>query len=168
MIIFKSVKWKNFLSTGNTFTTIDLDRQPTTLIVGDNGAGKSTILDALCFVLFNKPFRIIKKSQLVNSVNNTETVVEVNFEIGTRKYRVMRGIKPNKFEIYCNDKMVNQDANSRDYQKYLEQNVLRLKIYCDSFLLNTCQNKTISTIIENARIKVLLFLYLIFLYYQTL
>ena len=76
MIIFKSVKWKNFLSTGNTFTTIDLDRQPTTLIVGDNGAGKSTILDALCFVLFNKPFRIIKKSQLVNSVNNTETVVE--------------------------------------------------------------------------------------------
>ena len=126
MIIFKSVKWKNFLSTGNTFTTIDLDRQPTTLIVGDNGAGKSTILDALCFVLFNKPFRIIKKSQLVNSVNNTETVVEVNFEIGTRKYRVMRGIKPNKFEIYCNDKMVNQDANSRDYQKYLEQTILKL------------------------------------------
>ena len=126
MIIFKSVKWKNFLSTGNTFTTIYLDRQPTTLIVGDNGAGKSTILDALCFVLFNKPFRIIKKSQLVNSVNNTETVVEVNFEIGTRKYRVMRGIKPNKFEIYCNDKMVNQDANSRDYQKYLEQTILKL------------------------------------------
>ena len=126
MIIFKSVKWKNFLSTGNTFTEIFLDRQPTTLIVGDNGAGKSTILDALCFVLFNKPFRIIKKSQLVNSVNNTETVVEVNFEIGTRKYRVMRGIKPNKFEIYCNDKMVNQDANSRDYQKYLEQTILKL------------------------------------------
>ena len=126
MIIFKSVKWKNFLSTGNTFTTIYLDKQPTTLIVGDNGAGKSTILDALCFVLFNKPFRIVKKSQLVNSVNNTETVVEVNFEIGTRKYRVMRGIKPNKFEIYCNDKMVNQDASSRDYQKYLEQNILKL------------------------------------------
>ena len=126
MIIFKSVKWKNFLSTGNTFTTIYLDRQPTTLIVGDNGAGKSTILDALCFVLFNKPFRIIKKSQLVNSINNTETVVEVNFEIGTRKYRVMRGIKPNKFEIYYNDKMVNQDANSRDYQKYLEQTILKL------------------------------------------
>ena len=126
MIIFKSVKWKNFLSTGNAFTTIYLDKQPPTLIVGDNGAGKSTILDALCFVLFNKPFRIIKKSQLVNSVNNTETVVEVNFEIGTRKYRVMRGIKPNKFEIYCNDKMVNQDANSRDYQKYLEQTILKL------------------------------------------
>jgi len=126
MIIFKSVKWKNFLSTGNTFTTIYLDKQPTTLIVGDNGAGKSTILDALCFVLFNKPFRIVKKSQLVNSVNNTETVVEVNFEIGTRKYRVMRGIKPSKFEIYCNDKMVNQDASSRDYQKYLEQNILKL------------------------------------------
>ena len=126
MIIFKSVKWKNLLSTGNSFTTIFLDRQPTTLIVGDNGSGKSTILDALTFVLFNKPFRIVKKAQLVNSVNNSETVVEVNFEIGTRKYRVMRGIKPNKFEIYCNDKMVNQDASSRDYQKYLEQNILKL------------------------------------------
>ena len=115
MIIFKSVKWKNLLSTGNSFTTIFLDKQPTTLIVGDNGSGKSTILDALTFALFNKPFRIVKKAQLVNSVNNSETVVEVNFEIGTRKYRVMRGIKPNKFEIYCNDKMVNQDASSRDY-----------------------------------------------------
>jgi DNA repair exonuclease SbcCD ATPase subunit len=120
------VKWKNLLSTGNSFTTIFLDRQPTTLIVGDNGSGKSTILDALTFVLFNKPFRIVKKAQLVNSVNNSETVVEVEFEIGTRKYRVMRGIKPNKFEIYCNDKMVNQDASSRDYQKYLEQNILKL------------------------------------------
>ena len=126
MIIFKSVKWKNLLSTGNSFTTIFLDKQPTTLIVGDNGSGKSTILDALTFVLFNKPFRIVKKAQLVNSVNNSETVVEVEFEIGTRKYRVMRGIKPNKFEIYCNDKMVNQDASSRDYQKYLEQNILKL------------------------------------------
>ena len=126
MIIFKSVKWKNLLSTGNSFTTIFLHRQPTTLIVGDNGSGKSTILDALTFVLFNKPFRIVKKAQLVNSVNNSETVVEVEFEIGTRKYRVMRGIKPNKFEIYCNDKMVNQDASSRDYQKYLEQNILKL------------------------------------------
>ena len=126
MIIFKSVKWKNLLSTGNSFTTIFLDKQPTTLIVGDNGSGKSTILDALTFVLFNKPFRIVKKAQLVNSVNNSETVVEVEFEIGTRKYKVMRGIKPNKFEIYCNDKMVNQDASSRDYQKYLEQNILKL------------------------------------------
>ena len=113
-------------STGNSFTTIFLDKQPTTLIVGDNGSGKSTILDALTFALFNKPFRIVKKAQLVNSVNNSETVVEVEFEIGTRKYRVMRGIKPNKFEIYCNDKMVNQDASSRDYQKYLEQNILKL------------------------------------------
>ena len=126
MIIFKSVKWKNLLSTGNSFTEIFLNGQPTTLIVGDNGSGKSTILDALTFVLFNKPFRIVKKAQLVNSVNNSETVVEVKFEIGTRKYRVMRGIKPNKFEIYCNDKMVNQDASSRDYQKYLEQNILKL------------------------------------------
>ena len=126
MIIFKSVKWKNFLSTGNTFTEIQLDRQPTTLIIGENGSGKSTILDAMCFVLFGKPFRTVNKSQLVNSINNSATEVEIDFNIGTREYKIMRGIKPNKFEIYCNGKMVNQDANSRDYQKYLEQNILKL------------------------------------------
>ena len=120
------MKWKNFLSTGNTFIEIQLDRNPTTLIIGENGAGKSTILDAMCFVLFGKPFRVINKSQLVNSVNTRETLVEIEFKVRTRDYKVIRGIRPNKFEIYCNDKMVNQDANSRDYQKYLEQNILKL------------------------------------------
>ena len=120
------MKWKNFLSTGNTFIEIQLDRNPTTLIIGENGAGKSTILDAMCFVLFGKPFRVINKSQLVNSVNTRETLVEIEFKVRTRDYKVIRGIRPNKFEIYCNGKMVNQDANSRDYQKYLEQNILKL------------------------------------------
>lgn len=126
MITFNTVRWKNFLSTGNNFTEIQLDRSETTLIVGENGAGKSTILDALCFGLYGKPFRVINKPQLVNSINTGATIVEVEFTIGTRKWKVIRGIKPNKFEIYCDDQMVNQDANSRDYQKYLEQSVLRL------------------------------------------
>ena len=120
------MKWKNFLSTGNTFTEIQLNRQPTTLIIGENGSGKSTVLDAMCFVLFGKPFRTVNKSQLVNSINNRETEVEIEFNVGTREYKIMRGIKPNKFEIHCNGKMVNQDANARDYQKYLEQTILKL------------------------------------------
>ena len=126
MIIFKNVKWKNFLSTGNTGISIDLDRNPQTLIIGDNGAGKSTILDALCFGLFGKPFRVISKNQLINSINGTGTEVEVTFKIGTKNYRVFRGIKPNKFEIYCDDVMVNQEAHARDYQKILEQQILKL------------------------------------------
>ena len=126
MINFHYVRWKNFLSTGNTFTEIELDRNSTTLIVGENGAGKSTILDALCFGLFGKPFRVISKTQLINTINDREAVVEVEFSIGTKKWKVIRGIKPNTFEIYCDGVMINQEANSRDYQKYLEQNVLRL------------------------------------------
>tara|TARA_A100001011_G_scaffold29967_1_gene28987 strand:- start:39 stop:1748 length:1710 start_codon:yes stop_codon:yes gene_type:complete len=126
MINFNCVRWKNFLSTGNTFTEIPLDKNATTLIVGENGAGKSTILDALCFSLFGKPFRVISKSQLVNSINDRETVVEVEFSIGTKEWKIIRGIRPNIFEIYCDSILVNQDANSRDYQKFLEQNVLRL------------------------------------------
>ena len=126
MIIFKYVRWKNFLSTGNNFTEIQLDRNPTTLILGENGAGKSTVLDALCFGLFGKPFRSINKPQLLNSVNNSNCLVEVEFEIGSKKLKVIRGIRPNVFEIYINNKMYNQDANVRDYQKYLEQQVLKL------------------------------------------
>ena len=126
MIIFKYVRWKNFLSTGNNFTEIQLDRNPTTLIIGENGAGKSTVLDALCFGLFGKPFRNINKPQLLNSVNNSNCLVEVEFEIGSKKLKVIRGIRPNVFEIYVNNKMYNQDANVRDYQKYLEQQVLKL------------------------------------------
>ena len=126
MITFKYVRWKNFLSTGNNFTEIQLDRSPTTLIIGENGAGKSTILDALCFGLFNKPFRNISKSQLVNSVNGGSAMVEVCFNVGGKEVRVCRGIKPNKFEVYVNDNMINQDANARDYQKYLEQQIMGL------------------------------------------
>ena len=126
LIKFKYVRWKNFLSTGNQPTEIQLDRNPTTLIVGENGAGKSTILDALCFGLFGKPFRTISKNQMVNSINNISTMVEVEFSIGTVEYKVIRGIKPNKFEIYQNDKMMNLEANVRDYQKILEQQILKL------------------------------------------
>ena len=126
MIIFKYVRWKNFLSTGNQPTEIQLDKNPTTLIIGENGAGKSTVLDAICFGLFGKPFRNISKSQMVNSINNGATMVEVEFSIGTVQYKVVRGIKPNTFEIYINGKMYYQDANARDYQKYLEQQILKL------------------------------------------
>ena len=126
MIIFKKVRWKNFLSTGNNFTEIQLDRSSTTLIIGENGAGKSTVLDALCFGLFNKPFRNISKKQLVNSVNNGASVVEVEFSIGTKEVKVVRGIKPNIFEVWVNGNMINQDANARDYQKHLEQQIMGL------------------------------------------
>ena len=120
------MRWKNFLSTGNQFTEIQLDRNNTTLIIGENGAGKSTILDALCFGLFGKPFRNINKGQLLNTVNGSGAMVEVDFKIGTKSFKVIRGIKPNVFEIYINGKMYNQDANARDYQKYLEQQILKL------------------------------------------
>jgi DNA repair exonuclease SbcCD ATPase subunit len=120
------VRWKNFLSTGNTFIEIPLDKDSTTLIIGENGAGKSTILDALCFGLFGKPFRNINKPQLLNTVNGSSCLVEVEFDVGRKNVKVVRGIKPNVFEIYVNGKMYNQDANVRDYQKYLEQQILKL------------------------------------------
>ena len=126
MIHFENVRWKNFLSTGNNFTEIQLNRNSTTLIIGENGAGKSTILDALCFGLFGKPFRNINKPQLLNSVNGSAALVEVEFRVGTKKVLIRRGIKPNIFEIHVNGKLYNQDANSRDYQKYLEQQILKL------------------------------------------
>jgi DNA repair exonuclease SbcCD ATPase subunit len=126
MIEFKSCKWKNFLSTGNEFTNIQLDKEPTTLIVGANGAGKSTLLDAISFGLFGKPHRDIKKDQMINSINKKGTVVEVEFDVGGQSFRIYRGIKPNKFEIYQNGHQINQASNARDHQKYLEQNILKL------------------------------------------
>ena len=125
MVIFTKVRWKNFLSTGNTLTEIQLDQNPSTLVVGENGAGKSTILDALCFALFNKPFRQISKSQLLNSINQREAVVEVEFNTQNKEIKIVRGIKPNVFEIYVDGVMINQNANAKDYQKHLEQQILK-------------------------------------------
>lgn len=126
MIVFKSITWKNFLSTGNSPTTVYLNRSPTTLIIGKNGDGKSTILDALCFSLFGKAFRNINKSQIINSINQKNCVTEIEFCIGSTEYKVIRGIKPNVFEIYQNGNLINQDAASKDYQKVLEQQILKL------------------------------------------
>ena len=126
MIRFKNVRWKNFLSTGNQWTQIEFEKNDTTLIIGTNGAGKSTVLDALTFVLFNKPFRKINKPQLVNTTNEKDCKVEIEFDVGTRQYKVIRGIKPAVFEIWVDDKMMNQDAATADQQKYLENNILKL------------------------------------------
>ena len=126
MIVFKSVQWSNFLSTGNSPNKVLLNKSTTTLIIGKNGEGKSTILDALCFSLFGKPFRNINKAQLVNSINGKKCVVEIEFSIGTKEYKIVRGIKPNIFEIWQDDELINQDAAIRDYQKILEQQILKL------------------------------------------
>ena len=126
MIHFKSCEWQNFLSTGTDPIKILLDRSPTTLIVGQNGAGKSTLLDALSFGLFGKAHRDINKSQLINSINGKGTLVTIEFDIGGSSFKVVRGIKPNKFEIWQNGNMINQASNARDYQKVLEQNILKL------------------------------------------
>lgn len=126
MITFEKIRWRNFLSTGNQFTELDFTKTPSTLVIGSNGAGKSTMLDALCFGLFNKPFRKITKSQLVNTINERDTLVEIEFQVGTIDYKVVRGIKPGVFEIYRNDSLIDQDAANRDYQKYLEQSILKL------------------------------------------
>jgi DNA repair exonuclease SbcCD ATPase subunit len=126
MIHFKSCKWKNFLSTGDEFIEVKLDRSPTTLIVGQNGAGKSTLLDALSFGLFGKPHRDIAKIQLVNSINGKKAIVEVEFDIGNAEFKIVRGIKPNKFEIWQNGNMINQASSMRDFQKFLETNILKL------------------------------------------
>jgi DNA repair exonuclease SbcCD ATPase subunit len=126
MIRFKSIRWKNFLSTGNQWTELNFEKNDTTLIIGTNGAGKSTVLDALTFSLFNKPFRKINKPQLVNSTNEKDCRVEIHFEVGTREFKVVRGIKPSIFEIWADGKMMNQDAAAADQQKYLENNILKL------------------------------------------
>ena len=126
MIHFKKLRYKNILSTGNVFTELELDRSPNTIVVGENGAGKSSFIDALCFVLFNKPFRDIKKNQLLNSINQKDLLVEITFNIGKIDYEVKRGIKPNVFEIYKNGTLLNQPGSSRDYQETLEDSILKL------------------------------------------
>jgi DNA repair exonuclease SbcCD ATPase subunit len=126
MIVFESIEWKNFLSTGNSANKVLLNKSTTTLIIGRNGEGKSTILDALCFALFGKPFRNINKGQLINSINQKNCLVEIHFSVNNKSYKVIRGIKPNKFEIWCDDEMLNQDAAAKDYQKVLEQQILKL------------------------------------------
>ena len=126
MIIFKKVRWKNFLSTGNVFSEVDLQASKTNLIIGSNGAGKSTILDALTFSLFGKPFRKINKPALVNSINEKDCLTEIEFSIGRKEYKVVRGIKPNKFEIYCNGQLWNQESTLVEQQKNFEANVLKM------------------------------------------
>ncbi len=126
MILFQKVRWKNLLSTGNHFTEINLATNTNSLIVGENGSGKSTLLDALCFGLFGKPFRNINKPQLLNSINSKDCVVEVEFNTNNKAYKIIRGIKPNIFEIYCNGQLLNQEAASKDYQEQLEKFILKL------------------------------------------
>ena len=126
MIKFQKLRFKNFLSTGNSFTEIDFINSPTTLVVGHNGAGKSTMLDALSFGLFGKPHRKISKAQLVNSINGKGSMVEVEFSIGSQNYKIVRGIKPNKFEIWTNGNMINQNSHAKEYQQVLEKNILKL------------------------------------------
>lgn len=139
MIYFKKLRWKNFLSTGNVFTEITLNNSETTLIVGANGAGKSTILDALSFGMFGKPFRKINKPQLLNSINQKNLVVEVEFSIGSNEYKVIRGIKPSIFEVYKNDNLLNQSAESKDYQEILEKQILKVnhKSFCQVVVLGS-------------------------------
>ena len=126
MIVFEKIRWKNFLSTGNVFTEVDLTTHKTNLIIGSNGAGKSTVLDALTFSLFGKPFRKINKPMLVNSINEKGCEVEVEFSIGKNEFKIIRGIKPNTFEIYQNGQMIDQSSTAVDYQKQLEQNILKM------------------------------------------
>lgn len=139
MILFKKLRWKNFLSTGNFFTELDLNKHNTTLIVGENGAGKSTILDALSFALFGKAFRNVNKPQLINSITQKGLVVEVEFDIGSNKYKIARGLKPALFEVYMNGALLNQSAEMRDYQEILEKSILKInhKSFCQVVVLGS-------------------------------
>ena len=139
MIIFRKLRWKNLLSTGNVFTEIDLNKFNTTLIVGENGAGKSTILDALSYALFGKAFRKINKPQLLNTITQKNLVVEIEFSIGINQYKIIRGIKPNIFEVYQNDKLMNQSAEMKDYQEILEKQIIKVnhKSFCQVVILGS-------------------------------
>ena len=138
-ISFGKIRWKNLLSTGNAFTELDLSTTGTTLIVGENGSGKSTVLDALTFALFGKPFRNINKPQLMNSITNRELLVELDFHVGRNEYTIRRGLKPGVFEVYCNDVLLNQDAEMRDYQELLERKILKTnyKSFCQVVVLGS-------------------------------
>lgn len=139
MILFKNIRWKNFLSTGNIFTELQLSSNNTTLIVGENGAGKSTLLDALSFVLFGKPFRKINKPQLLNTITQKNLVVETEFSIGSNEYKIVRGMKPNMFEVYQNGKLMNQSAEMKDYQEILEKQIIKVnhKSFCQVVILGS-------------------------------
>ena len=139
MITFRLLKWKNFLSTGNIFTELELDANSTTLVVGENGAGKSTMLDALSFVLFGKPFRKINKPQLLNTIIQKQAVVEVEFSIGLNNYKIIRGIKPNIFQVFQNEILLNQSADMKDYQEVLETQILKVnhKSFCQVVVLGS-------------------------------
>ncbi len=139
MIVFKNIKWKNFVSYGNHWTEVDLNQTKSSLIIGENGSGKSTILDALTFGLYNKPFRKVTVQQLVNTINNKDMVVEVEFGIGSYDYKVIRGQKPRKFEVYQNGKLLNQEAHAKDYQETLEKQILKLnhKSFCQVVVLGS-------------------------------
>lgn len=139
MITFRKLKWKNFLSTGNIFTELELDANSTTLVVGENGAGKSTMLDALSFVLFGKPFRKINKPQLLNTITQKQAVVEVEFSIGLNNYKIIRGIKPNVFQVFQNEILLNQSADMKDYQEVLETQILKVnhKSFCQVVVLGS-------------------------------
>ena len=128
MIVFKTLRWKNFLSTGNLFTEIELNKSINTLIVGENGSGKSTILDALSFALFGKPFRKVNKPQLINSITKKDMMVEIFFSIGQNNYKIVRGMKPAIFEVYMNNKILNQSSEIKDYQEILESQILKIKV----------------------------------------
>lgn len=137
MLIFKTIRWKNLLSTGNNFIEVKLNNVHTTILLGESGSGKSTMLDAISFALFNRPFRNINKNQIVNSINEKNCVVELEFDVGAKNYLIRRGAKPTVFEIYCDDKLVNQDSHVKDYQQYLEKQILKFnfKAFCQIVVL---------------------------------
>ena len=139
MILFKKLRWKNFLSTGNLFTELELDKHNTTLIVGENGAGKSTILDALSFCLFGKAFRNVNKPQLVNTITTKGLITEIEFSVGLNNYKIIRGLRPNIFEVYLNGSLLNQSAEMKDYQEILEKQILKInhKSFCQVVVLGS-------------------------------
>jgi len=157
MILFEKLRWKNLLSTGNIFTELDLNKVNTTLIVGENGAGKSTILDALSFSLFGKPFRKINKPQLVNTITRKDMVVEIEFSISSNRYKIVRGLKPNIFEVYQNGNLLNQSAEMKDYQNILEKQILKInhKSFCQVVVVGTATFQPFMQLSASARREII-------------